>query len=112
MAENTLAHLDLTRSMRMPSIMSRKGWMCTGYWLTVSVSAASRMSYGRPSKMPSSRSSHRSSAYAEGTAAQHFPPISVQDTWLRVLADVSLRAAPPISPAPTQRECPISIFPL
>jgi hypothetical protein len=36
--------LDLTRSMRMPSIMSRKGWMCTGYWDTTSDSAASRMS--------------------------------------------------------------------
>jgi hypothetical protein len=40
----TTTDLDLTRSMRMPSIMSRKGWMCTGYWDTVSVNAASRMS--------------------------------------------------------------------
>ena len=56
------AHLDLTRSMRMPPIMSRKGWMCTGKRATVSVSAASSASYGRPSNTASSRFSQRSRA--------------------------------------------------
>ena len=37
--------------------------MWTGNLLTVSVRAASKMSYGLPSKMPSSRSSHLSRAY-------------------------------------------------
>ena len=46
----------------MPSIMSRNGWMSTGNLLTVSVSAASMTSIGRPSNTASRSRSHWSSA--------------------------------------------------